>query len=203
VIPRSFTWAPASATELRGAFDCADTRSVVLVPLEVGTAIVATKPIRLRDVIWLAEEAREKISAPAMSFLWDDKAACIYPVSRSLAPGWDWGSNEARFNLAVRPDRFNPVTRALLRAIDHLNTPRSWRGKQVRAARRIANALQAPEDIVLDHVRKWSRGHGVVIELLESTGKSDLARIARQIESGSFDRWRDAEDLPIVPLVND
>jgi hypothetical protein len=205
MIPRMFIWLPAKAADLRGyLIDEDDIHSAVLVPLEVGTAIVFARPTRLRDGMGLAEAARAKSATTGVMFLWNDRAASVNPAAKSLAPGWDWGTDEARFDLFVRPNRLGLLTELLCRVIDFFfHSSRSGRAKQARAARRIARALHAPADIVLAHVRDWENGHDVVVDLLEATGKTDLARVARQIETGSYAVWHDARDLPVVPLIND
>jgi hypothetical protein len=199
-----FIWLPAKAADLRGyLIDEDDIHSAVLVPLEVGTAIVFARPTRLRDGMALAEAARAKSATTGVMFLWNDRAASVNPVARSLAPGWDWGTDEARFDLFVRPDSLGLFAELLCRVLDFFQTSRSGRAKQVRAARRIAQALHAPADIVLAHVRDWKNGRDVVVDLLEATGKTDLARVARQVDTDSYAVWHDARDLPVVPLVND
>jgi hypothetical protein len=205
MIPKMFIWAPVKAADLRGyLIDEDEIHSAVLVPLEVGTAIVFAKPVRLRDGMSLAEETRTKSGTTLVLFMWNDRAASVDPVARSLMPGWAWGTDEHCFDLFVRPGRLGLFTELLMRVIAFfLNTSRSGRAKQARAARRIAQALQAPEDIVLAHVRDWENGRDVVVDLLEATGKTDLARVARQVDTDSYAVWHDARDLPVVPLIND
>jgi hypothetical protein len=204
MIPKMFIWAPVKAADLRGyLIDEDEIHSAVLVPLEVGTAIVFAQPSRLRDGMSLAEEARTKSGTTPVMFIWNDRAASVDPYGKLLVSGWDWGTEEAVFDLWIRPDRLGLLSEFLFRVIAFFQPSRSRRAKHARAARHIAEALNAPADVVLAHVRDWENGRDVIVDLLDATGKTDLARVARQVETDSYAVWRDARDLPVVPLIND
>ncbi|RSM60268.1 hypothetical protein DMH04_54365 [Kibdelosporangium aridum] len=198
MIKRTFVWTPGSVAQVRDEFAGRPAPGVVIVPLEVGTALVSTEPKSLTDSIKVSEWARTKDIQPVL-FMWNADALAIYPGLL----GWDWGRREDVLELTMRPQRFGMLGAALIDLFDSIRVQKSSHAKYIRAARRIANALYADQDAVLAVVREWQvGGYDVLIELFERTRKTDLAKIAGLIQSGEFDRWGGVSDMPVVPLAD-
>jgi hypothetical protein len=193
-----FIWAPLAVDDLRLKLPKADRQGAVLVPLEKATVLVFTEPPRLTA----AAKTAYKMRTNAVVFLWNETAAAVYPVTGPVALGWEWGTDEQVFGLVAQAGRHGKLGRAQLRLQAALSTSKDNKGKQARAARRIAECLRAPGEQVLQHVaNRLPGGLPAVTGLLDVAGQPEVAQIAQLLSTGAFDAWR-GQALPVVPFVN-
>jgi hypothetical protein len=198
---RMFVWVPAAIDDVRQELGNARVSAAVLVPVETGTVVVLTEPVKVGVAAKWTYVIGRKLRTVGVVVVWNEDAAGVYPVTGALALGWEWGGDEAALNLIAVAGRRGRIGRALLSAAQTVSTSRDNEAKQNRAAGRIASALRADVGAVTGHVRRWEYGGlPAVVELLTRAGKPDVIPVVRRMDAGTFERWR-GEVLPVVPLT--
>lgn len=182
-----FIWAPVAADDLRLKLPASARQGAVLVPLEKATVLVFIEPPKLS----VAVKTAYKMRTNAVLFLWNETSAAVYPVTGAVSFGWEWGTDEQVLDLITQANRYGKFGRAHLQLQMALSTSKDGKGKQARAARRIAECLRGSVDSVREHVANRERGGApAVFDLLEIAGQNETAQIAQLLSTGAFDGWR-------------